>query len=161
MFVASTGAETIIWKRVGPLPQILGGQVNPVVVSAPTMPCQAPVPKKSVGGLAAVKPSKPELNRRLAEPCGSGDEGDVESTRIEFRLKYCWSATILRTCRPAVSGTPSCPTHWKVFQLPVLGTRTLPVMLMPSISMWKALLENMLLARSSTSYWALVAKLTV
>src|SRR5229473_2075552 len=76
MFVASTGAETIIWKRVGPLPQILGGQVNPVVVSAPTMPCQAPVPKKSVGGLAAVKPSKPELNRRFAEP-GAGAGGEI------------------------------------------------------------------------------------
>src|SRR5207247_543537 len=53
-------------------------------------------------------------------------------TLIEFRLKYCWSATILRTCRPAVSGTPSLPTHWKVFQLPVLGTVTLPVTLTPS-----------------------------
>src|SRR5258708_1662430 len=69
------GVMAIIWKRVGPPPQILGGQVNPVVLSAPTMPCQAPVVKKALGALRAVKPSKPELNRRLAEPgVGAGGE---------------------------------------------------------------------------------------
>src|SRR5258708_268384 len=69
------GVMAIIWKRVGPPPQILGGQVNPVVLSAPTMPCQAPVVKKALGALRAVKPSKPALNRRLAEPgVGAGGE---------------------------------------------------------------------------------------
>src|SRR5258708_9394357 len=69
------GVMAIIWKRVGPPPQILGGQVNPVVLSAPTMPCEAPVVKKALGALRAVKPSKAELNRRLAEPgVGAGGE---------------------------------------------------------------------------------------
>ena len=53
------------------------------------------------------------------------------------------------------------PTHWKVFQLPVLGTLTVPVTFWPSISMWKALVENALLTRSVMSYWALAVTLTV
>src|SRR5207237_6090366 len=67
MVVASTGVSAIIWNCVLP-PQTLSGQVNPVVVSAPTMPCQAPVPKKLLKGLRAVKPSKPELKSSVAEP---------------------------------------------------------------------------------------------
>src|SRR5712692_8447477 len=106
------------WKLMLP-PQILAGQVNPVVLSAPTMVCQ-----QLAGTFKAVAPSKPELNRSFAEPGASGD--DVES-RIEFRLKYCRSITNFRTCRPAVSGTVFLPTHWKVLQPPVLGRTTLPV----------------------------------
>src|SRR5258706_429225 len=33
----------------------------------PTRPCQAPVPKKLLGGMRAVVPSKPELNNRFAD----------------------------------------------------------------------------------------------
>ena len=34
---------------------------------------------------------------------------------------------------------PSLPIHWKVVHSPVLGTATVPVLLTPSISTWKAL----------------------
>ena len=53
------------WKLMLP-PQILAGQVNPVVLSAPTVVCQ-----QLAGRFKAVAPSKPELNRSFAEPCGS------------------------------------------------------------------------------------------
>ena len=118
-------------------------------------------------------PSKPELNNRLAEAGGTGlgeglgdglGEGDgagVTVAAIEFRSKYCWSATIFSRCRPAARGTPVLPTHWKVFQLPVLGTLTVPVTSWPSTSMWKALVESALLALSAMSYWALAPTLMV
>jgi hypothetical protein len=47
------------------------------MLSMPTRPCQAPVPKKLLGGRRAVVPSKPELNNRFAEAGGTGfGEGD-------------------------------------------------------------------------------------
>src|SRR6266404_5471844 len=45
---------------------MLGGQVNPVVLSVPTTSCQAL--GTLYGALRAVEPSKPELNRSFAEP---------------------------------------------------------------------------------------------
>src|SRR6267143_2005791 len=74
MVVASTGPSAIIWNLIALPPQILIGQANPVVLSTPTMSCQAPVPQKPLGALRAVKPSKPELNKRFAEP-GAGAGG--------------------------------------------------------------------------------------
>src|SRR5436309_12008155 len=56
------------WKLMLP-PQILAGQVNPVVLSAPTVVCQ-----QLAGRCKAVAPSKPELNRSFAEP-GAGAGG--------------------------------------------------------------------------------------
>src|SRR6266404_2694594 len=56
------------WKLMLP-PQILAGQVNPVVLSAPTVVCQ-----QLAGTFKAVAPSKPELNRSFAEP-GAGAGG--------------------------------------------------------------------------------------
>src|SRR5437773_4857675 len=56
------------WKLMLP-PQILAGQVNPVVLSAPTVVCQ-----QLAGRFKAVAPSKPELNRSFAEP-GAGAGG--------------------------------------------------------------------------------------
>src|SRR5438309_9056892 len=56
------------WKLMLP-PQVLAGQVNPVVLSAPTVVCQ-----QLAGRFKAVAPSKPELNRSFAEP-GAGAGG--------------------------------------------------------------------------------------
>src|SRR5437870_7889853 len=56
------------WKLMLP-PQILAGQVNPVVLSAPTVVCQ-----QLAGRFKAVAPSKPELNETFAEP-GAGAGG--------------------------------------------------------------------------------------
>src|SRR5437773_4745707 len=42
----------------------------------PTMFCQQPVPKQSLGTLRTVEPSKPELNKSFAEGfAGAGDGG--------------------------------------------------------------------------------------
>src|SRR5882724_5020066 len=54
---------------------MLGGHVNPVVLSVPTTSCQAL--GTLYGALRAVAPSKPELNKSLAEP------GAVEPLVVE------------------------------------------------------------------------------
>ena len=69
----------------------------------------------------------------------SGREAEVvvetAATRMEFRLKYSWSATTFRTCVPALSVTRFWPSHWKAVHPFVLGTLTRPVTLTPSTSM--------------------------
>src|SRR5713101_2719463 len=69
MVVASTEPSTSNWNLLVLPPQMLIGQVNPVVLSVPEMSCQAPVPKKLFGALRAVPGSKPDLNKSVAG-CG-------------------------------------------------------------------------------------------
>src|SRR5712691_8949053 len=47
---------------------MVGGQANPVMLSTPTMFCQQPVPKQSLGTDRATAPSNPEPNKSFAEP---------------------------------------------------------------------------------------------
>src|SRR6266699_2666322 len=103
-----------------------------------------------------------EVTAEAARPVGTvGAVVSGSMTRIEFRLKYCRSANIFRTCLPVAIGTPCLPTHWNALHPPVLGTMIGPVTSCPSISTWKALFASALLARLSILYWALAATLMV
>src|SRR5688572_3999464 len=82
---------------------------------------------------------------------GAGAAAPVRIILIEFRLKYCRSATTFMTWRPACRVTPRLPTQRKLSQPPVLGTATVPVTFVPPICTWKRPVEDALAALSMMS----------
>src|SRR4029079_789873 len=93
---------------------------------------------------------------------GGGGVGTVAVTRSWLTLKYCWSAARFSTCSPAVRGRPVFAViHWNADQLPVFGTATAPVTLVPSTSKWNAPVEKVVAARSARSKLPWAATLIV
>src|SRR5581483_1585198 len=155
MFVGSAGAPAVglvsVWNCPWP-PETFGGHANPVLESVPVRSCQQPLPQQPYGRPTARLPSKPDQKSRL-DGSVAGALGalgvaaavlpvvtlpPLAAMLTALMLKYCASATTFRTCLPALSGTALLPNHWYVVQSPVIGTGTVPVTLLPSTSMWKA-----------------------
>src|SRR5712691_1939164 len=89
---------------------MVGGQANPVMLSTPTMFCQQPVPKQSLGTDRATAPSNPEPNKSFAEP---GDVrpvgGEVASLGDTDTFASPHPASRLMTAIPARSSNKRLP----------------------------------------------------